>query len=385
VRWSACAWPIAAVVAAAPLVCAAAVRQDPVYRVPLRPACDASTLEGEGVRLAYLSRELNTAWTPVVAPWQRFVGEAREEPENVFAHLDLARCLYVFIRGLGDSARLAEVDQSLARALALVQAEAANQPPVVPRARPPLRTGRDVPMPQRVAFQAPDYPILAERQQISGTVFVEATIDASGAVRRTQVVGSLPPLDEAAATAVRAWRYQPSTVTGRRVEVVHIAAIRFSTAAESAADFMDIARFHYARKEGANAAAALTRAIDRVRQDRATLDPAPAVDLLAELSAARGYQTDRSITPPAVIKQAPPKYTREAMREKIVGTVQLDAVVLTDGTIGAVRITQSLDPVHGLDVEAGRAAKQWRFKPAVDAAGTRIPVRVTLLIDFRLH
>jgi TonB family protein len=40
-------------------------------------------------------------------------------------------------------------------------------------------------------------------------------------------------------------------------------------------------------------------------------------------------------------------------------------LVLTDGTVGeAARVIQSLDAKFGLDDEAVKASKQWKFKPA---------------------
>jgi TonB family protein len=45
------------------------------------------------------------------------------------------------------------------------------------------------------------------------------------------------------------------------------------------------------------------------------------------------------------------------------GVVLLECVVLSNGTVADVRIIRSLDPAFGLDEEAVRAAKQWRFIP----------------------
>ena len=80
-----------------------------------------------------------------------------------------------------------------------------------------------------------------------------------------------------------------------------------------------------------------------------------------------------------------PKYTSEAMRAKIQGQVELEAVVLPNGTIGEVRIVKSLDKQYGLDQEAIAAAKQWLFRPGTDKDGRPIPVIVTLVLEFRLH
>jgi TonB family protein len=60
--------------------------------------------------------------------------------------------------------------------------------------------------------------------------------------------------------------------------------------------------------------------------------------------------------------------------------VQLECVVLPDGSVGEVRVTRSLDPVFGLDQKAIVAAKQWRFVPG-KLRQTGQPVSVLVLIE----
>jgi TonB family protein len=54
--------------------------------------------------------------------------------------------------------------------------------------------------------------------------------------------------------------------------------------------------------------------------------------------------------------------------------------VLPDGTVGDVKITRSLDPTFGLDQEAIKAAKQFRFVP-----GTRFGQPVAVLVSFEIE
>ena len=78
----------------------------------------------------------------------------------------------------------------------------------------------------------------------------------------------------------------------------------------------------------------------------------------------------------------PPKYPSAAMRAKIQGIVEVEAVVLTDGTVGDVRVIKSLDITFGLDAQAIAAAKRWQFKPGT-YNGQPVPVIVTLLLEFK--
>ena len=91
------------------------------------------------------------------------------------------------------------------------------------------------------------------------------------------------------------------------------------------------------------------------------------------------YRPGNGVEIPRVLREVKPRYTVEAMRAKIQGTVIVEAVVLPDGTVGDVTILRSLDRNFGLDEEAMRAAKEWRFAP-----GTRFGEAVAVLITIEL-
>jgi TonB family protein len=87
---------------------------------------------------------------------------------------------------------------------------------------------------------------------------------------------------------------------------------------------------------------------------------------------------------PQPIRQVEPKYTSEAMRAKLQGDVEIEAVVQKDGRVGDVRLQKSLDRTFGLDEEALKAAKGWIFRPAT-CKGEPVDMIVTLALEFRLH
>ena len=72
------------------------------------------------------------------------------------------------------------------------------------------------------------------------------------------------------------------------------------------------------------------------------------------------------------------------MRAKIQGVIEVEAVVQTDGTVGMVRVVRSLDKEHGLDDQAVRAVKQWRFRPG-KRGGVAVPVLVSIELTFALR
>jgi len=90
------------------------------------------------------------------------------------------------------------------------------------------------------------------------------------------------------------------------------------------------------------------------------------------------------ITAPVTIHEVKPRYTPDAMRAKVQGSVKLQLVVAADGTVDRVRVLESLDSVTGLDEAAVVAAKQWKFKPG-ELAGKAVPVAIDIVLEFRLH
>ena len=96
------------------------------------------------------------------------------------------------------------------------------------------------------------------------------------------------------------------------------------------------------------------------------------------------YRPGNGVTTPRVVREVKPQYTSEAMRAKIQGNVLLEVVVKTDGTVGDVTVVRSLDPTFGLDKEAVKAAKQWRFMPGT-RLGKPVPVVIILELTFTLR
>jgi periplasmic protein TonB len=96
------------------------------------------------------------------------------------------------------------------------------------------------------------------------------------------------------------------------------------------------------------------------------------------------YRPGAGIENPVLLKEVKPMYTAEGMRAKIQGTVVLECVINADGTVGSVSVLKSLDPVFGLDQEAIKAAKQWRFIPA-KKQGVPVAMLATLELTFTLR
>lgn len=90
------------------------------------------------------------------------------------------------------------------------------------------------------------------------------------------------------------------------------------------------------------------------------------------------------VTSPRLIKEAKPGYTADAKRARIQGVVAMEAVVEADGTVGKVRVVRSLDRQFGLDEEAVKTVKKWRFTPG-KKDGVAVPVLVEVEMTFTLR
>ena len=91
------------------------------------------------------------------------------------------------------------------------------------------------------------------------------------------------------------------------------------------------------------------------------------------------YRPGNGVISPRLVYEVKPNYTSDAMRAKIQGIVTMEAVVNPDGSVGAVQIVRSLDQTFGLDQEAIKTVKKWRFAP-----GTRQGQAVAVLVEIEM-
>jgi periplasmic protein TonB len=96
------------------------------------------------------------------------------------------------------------------------------------------------------------------------------------------------------------------------------------------------------------------------------------------------YQPGNGVTLPRIIREVKPQYTSDAMRAKIQGAVLLQCTVRPDGSVTDIQVMRSLDPTFGLDQEAIKAAKQWRFAPGT-RMGQPVSVQITIELTFTLR
>ncbi len=85
----------------------------------------------------------------------------------------------------------------------------------------------------------PDYPAEADRQKLSGTVYLQLKVEADGRVGEVGVVSSTPPgmFDESAIQAFRAVRFEPAIKNGRPVRALVVIEVRYDWAGRPATSF----------------------------------------------------------------------------------------------------------------------------------------------------
>ena len=104
-------------------------------------------------------------------------------------------------------------------------------PPAVSQpegAQEPVRVGGNVTEPTKVRHVPPVYPPAARRMRAQGVVILETVIGTTGAVEDVRVLRSVPLLNDAAITAVRQWRYTPTSLNDVPVPVVMTVTVNFT-------------------------------------------------------------------------------------------------------------------------------------------------------------
>jgi protein TonB len=103
-------------------------------------------------------------------------------------------------------------------------------PPVVPKPAPPvvkppapagpIQVSSGVQAAKLISGPKPAYPQLARAARVQGTVRIQAIIAADGTIGNLKTMSGPPLLITAAVEAVSRWRYQPTLLSGKAVEVI---------------------------------------------------------------------------------------------------------------------------------------------------------------------
>jgi TonB family protein len=96
-----------------------------------------------------------------------------------------------------------------------------------PVSNAPVRVGGKILPPRLVSSVLPVYPQIAQQAGVTGTVVIETTIDKEGRVVKTKVISGPELLRQAAVSALRQWKYEPSKLNGQPISIEIVVSIQF--------------------------------------------------------------------------------------------------------------------------------------------------------------
>jgi TonB family protein len=120
--------------------------------------------------------------------------------------------------------------RSLAPILLALGVAVAGASPLLAQEEPLAAGSEGVPVPKKTKHVQPTYPQEALAQGVRGIVILDIVVDTQGKVESTNIVRSVPGLDEAAIAAARQWGYEPTKVDGKPVRVRITVPITFALA-----------------------------------------------------------------------------------------------------------------------------------------------------------
>ena len=87
------------------------------------------------------------------------------------------------------------------------------------------------------------------------------------------------------------------------------------------------------------------------------------------------------LTMPKPLYTPDPDYSEDARKARFQGVVTLQAVVRKDGSVDVVGVVHS--PGYGLDQEAVKSVRQWRFRPGT-RNGRPVDIQLSIEVNFRI-
>jgi TonB family protein len=221
--------------------------------------------------------------------------------------------------------------------------------------------GQDVSMPEVHTRALPRYPVDGAADRFRGVIDVEVLVRADGRVASGRVMqgpNKRALLVEETLGVLEQWLFRPAlNKRGQPVGVLVMVQFAFEPPSKP----------------------------DEPGSVAALLSPLPRFSGGApELFATAMDGKTAGLQPPMLLRMIQPSYTSDAIRENVEGEVELEAVTLPDGSVGAARVVKSLDNRLGLDDEAVAAAGRWLFEPGM-LAGKPVATKLLLVLEFRLH
>jgi TonB family protein len=222
---------------------------------------------------------------------------------------------------------------------------------------------------------SPNYPTVARNASVAGDVVLEAVVQPDGKVGDIRIVRSLDKrfgLDQEALRVAKLWRFEPARKDGFPVPVIVEIVVQFRLRADAGRG---------APPRIGVPSGTFTASASQQVQSVPVLSDEPDEEFLKGAH----RPSDPGVEPPKVKTSSQPSYPASAGNARPAGIVEIDAIVMPDGTVGKTRVAKSMDEpvgIAGFDAAALAAVKEWVFEPG-RKDGVAAPIVVRLLIEFR--
>jgi TonB family protein len=222
-------------------------------------------------------------------------------------------------------------------------------------------------------------PIISERckKKMDGKVELSLLVDTTGRTRNLMFIHPLGnDLDRLALRIVGADRFTPAMSDGTPVVVAEKVDVSLQACLEEESNqarnktYKLKLRSQPARKYETKSPPS----------DEALLTPGDGSWDEGASGAVSKFTPGKGMSPPTVLNNPPAEFTEEARKAGFTGSCKLSMIVDAQGMLQDVEIVQPLG--YGLDQEAAKVAREYRFKPAM-RNGDPFPVRITVDAIFR--
>ena len=203
----------------------------------------------------------------------------------------------------------------------------------------------------------PRYPKEARKNKTLGIVVLEATIEKNGNVTDLSIISGDLILADAAVDAVRGWKFEPYTASGRPIQVRQKLTFNFGPGKK-------------------------TGELDARLAPPTLREGSPTPGIRKASPGETFYAVGHGVTGPRAIYAPDPPYSEAARKGKYQGTCLLSLIVGVDGQPHDIQVVRALG--MGLDEKAVNAVNQWKFQPGTKD-GNPVGVYVVIEVTFHLY
>ena len=231
------------------------------------------------------------------------------------------------------------------------------------------------------------YPERAEVEGITGTVVCRVIVSTDGSVKELEYVSGPEVLKQAAMDAVKEWRYKPTMLNGKPVEVDTTVQVIFALNEpdQSGAQPPKPGAANDSHPIGARAHP------DSQAPAQDPNGPINLPDTPPLVVPETRWPTPHNMPPVRIrvggnvqarslVHKVAPAYPDEARAEHVSGTVVLHLIVAWDGSVQSVNYVSGPDLLKQAAIDA---VKQWRYEPTY-LNGEPVEVDTTIQIVFTL-